>query len=91
LNPQSNMKLPTIHLNGTSAKSLAESYQFAATELSSALTALENVELNGRDYYPQGQEAWSQAREEYIERCRKLKNIVDEVQAIADHCWEAVK
>jgi len=85
------MKLPTIHVNGSSAQTLAESYQFAATELASALTALENVDLNGRDYYPQGPDAWSQAQREHLERCQNLKKIIEQTQAIAEHCWNQIK
>jgi hypothetical protein len=85
------MKLPTIHSNGTSAKTLAENYQSAATKLAAALTALEGVELNGRDYYPQGDGAFSKASEEHLMRCKDLQALIDEMQEIADHCWSFVK
>lgn len=85
------MQLPTIHSNGTSAKALAESYQYAATELSAALNALMNVELNGRDYYPKGDHAFVEAAKEQHFRCQKLREVINETQAIADHCWEFVK
>lgn len=85
------MKLPTFHHNGSSAKMLAESYQHAATELSAALLALENVEINGRDYYPQGPMVYSEAAQEHAERCRQVRIVRDEIQAIADFCWDKVK
>lgn len=85
------MQLPSIHLNGSSADSLAESYQHAASELGTALNALSNVELNGRDYYPQGNDAFKLAVAEHEERIRKLRAIAAEVQIIADHCWTFVK
>ena len=85
------MQLPTIHLNGTTARSLYESYAQAALEIQSALAALESVELNGRDYYPQGPEAYSKAAKEHENRCRQLKLIADEMQVIADHCQDYIK
>lgn len=81
------MHYPTIHLNGSSAERLAESYQNAASELASALRALESVELNARDYYPQGAVAFKHAAYEHTQRCRAVQSIVNEMQAIADHCW----
>ena len=72
--------LPTIHLNGTGAKSLADEYHAVYQALDRASDALEAATCNARDFYPQGDAAWQQAREERAEMFRKL----NELQAYAE-------
>jgi hypothetical protein len=76
--------LPTIHLNGTGAKSLAEEYHAAYQAIGRAAAALSAATCNARDFYPQGDAAWQQARDERAEMFRKLA----EVQAYAE-LWMA--
>jgi len=56
--------IPTIHLNGTSFTSLRDGYAAAYDAIDKAMEALGNAELNGRDFYPQGPDAYYQARKE---------------------------
>jgi hypothetical protein len=56
--------IPTIHLNGTSFTDLRDGYATAYDAIEEAIEALGNTELNGRDFYPQGPEAYYQARKE---------------------------
>ena len=67
--------LPTIHLNGTGANSLADEYH-AIDQASEALAA---ATCNARDFYPQGPGAYARAMSQRFEAFRKLK----EVQAYA--------
>jgi len=56
--------LPVIHSNGTSAKELYQDYGAAMGACATAITALQQVEFNGRDYYPLGDNAFTVARAE---------------------------
>ena len=55
---------PTLHLNGTGKNDLRDGYANAYDAIDKAIEALANAELNGRDFYPQGPGAYSQARSE---------------------------
>ena len=76
--------LPTIHLNGTGAKSLVDEYHAAYQAIDKAIEALVATTCNARDFYPQGDAAWQQARDERAEMFRKLA----EVQAYAEAWME---
>jgi hypothetical protein len=76
--------LPTIHSNGTGAKSLAEEYHAVYQAIDRARYALAAATCNARDFYPQGDAAWIQARDERTEMFLKLV----EVQAYAE-AWIA--
>ena len=56
--------IPTVHLNGTSATDLRDGYAAAYDAIDKAIDALAKAELNGRDFYPQGPDAYYQARKE---------------------------
>lgn len=56
--------IPTIHLNGTSFTDLRDGYAAAYDAIEKAMEALAKAELNGRDFYPQGPDAYYQARKE---------------------------
>jgi hypothetical protein len=77
--------LPTIHLNGTGAKPLADEYHAVCQAVDRAFDALAGATCNARDFYPQGPGAYEQARQERGEAFRKL----GEVQAYAQAWMEA--
>lgn len=77
--------LPTIHLNGTSEKMLMEGYRAAFEACSKAVDALYQVEFHGRDYYPQGQEAWEKAHAEHCSRIARISSVKDELLSIMMH------
>ena len=56
--------IPTIHLNGTSFTELKDGYAAAYDAIEKAIDALAAAELNGRDFYPQGPDAYYEARKE---------------------------
>ena len=77
--------LPTIHLNGTGAKMLAEGYEQAERKLSDFIDAFCNIEFNARDYYPQGPEAYEAARDRRYEIFKHIKVIKDYIIAHQIH------
>ena len=85
------MILPTIHMNGTSARSLLEGYCDAISAIHDALDALARVAPNGRDYYPQGPDACALADGEHDARKRALIGVLHELQTLADHVEERQK
>ena len=74
---------PTIHLNGTSAKELFEGYLAAYRAIGAAIDAVQKACPNGRDYYPQGNEAIQQALAEHRARLEKLIEVRREIETIA--------
>jgi hypothetical protein len=71
--------LPTIHLNGTGAQSLADEYLAVYRAIDQANDALAAATCNARDFYPQEPGAYARAMSQRYEAFRKLK----EVQAYA--------
>jgi hypothetical protein len=67
--------LPTIHLNGTGAQSLFDEYHAVYLALDGASDALQAATCNARDFYPQGDAARQQARNERAEMFRKLAEV----------------
>ena len=65
--------IPTIHLNGTSGDDLRREYHNAYKAIGDAIDALVAATHNGRDFYPQGPDAYSQARKERDEAFWQLR------------------
>ena len=65
--------IPTIHLNGTGFTTLRDEYAAAYDALDKAVEALAAATLNGRDYYPQGSDAFYKARDERQAALDKLR------------------
>lgn len=70
-----NTPLPTIHLNGTGKKTLCEGYDAADDALHDFIEAWERIEFNARDYYVQGSEAWTAARDARMAINAKIREI----------------
>jgi len=83
------MILPTIHLNGTSAKELCEQYSTAAFAVRDAINAVQNSSPHGRDYYPQGNCNCARAQHEHSQRLDALESIYRELEALWTHCCES--
>ncbi len=73
--------LPTIHLNGTSAKSLADEYHAVYQAIDRACFALAAATCDARDFYPQVDGAYQQARQERDDAFLKLKEVRDMAEA----------
>jgi len=82
------MITPTIHMNGTSGRDLAEGYSKAARAVDAAIDAIAQAGPNGRDYYPQGPEAMTKAVEEHSARLYALRQVHTELQELCIHCMD---
>jgi len=80
------MMLPTIHRNGTKGHALLEGYCDAISAIHAALGALARAAPNGRDYYPQGDDACITADQEHDARKHSLIKVLNELQVLAEHC-----
>lgn len=58
------LTLPSIHLNGTGRRMLTDDYSAAYNKLIEFRDSFRAIEFNARDYYPQGNSAFSKARTE---------------------------
>lgn len=77
------MRIPSLHLNGTSAERLLEPLERAHRALAEALLALSDASPNGRDYYPQGDSALREAVWEHQNRTERLRTVQDELMEIS--------
>jgi hypothetical protein len=82
---------PTIHLNGTSPERLFEGYHKAFLAVNAAIDALADIEFHARDYYPQDDKVFGLARAQRVERFTQLREIRDELGAVAEYVHEFVK
>jgi len=80
----SDLMVPTVHLNGTSRDELSRQVCQAYAAVVEAGRALAASAPNGRDYYPQGQDAIIRAMTQHELRMRKLREVADELQHIAE-------
>lgn len=67
--------LPTIHLNGTGAKTLMDEYTAVANAVMAAEEALDKATCNARDFYPQGDGAQQRAAEQRARMFALLKEV----------------
>ena len=72
---ETNLTLPTLHMNGTGFDMLFSGYDQAEDKLNELTDAFGNIEFNARDYYVQGPDAYTKAREERQAIYAKLKDI----------------
>jgi len=79
------MTLPNINLNGTAATELLEQQIQVLHNLRATLTSLAKSTPHGRDY-----PTFGAAREEHFARLAKIREIMLEVEAIAEHCSDTV-
>jgi hypothetical protein len=81
--------LPTIHLNGTGAANLEREYRAVRLAINAAVEALERATCNPRDFYPQGPEAYEQARDERHGAFHLLAQASDYAEAWEAHAYLA--
>jgi hypothetical protein len=84
------MIFPTIHLNGTSPEMLRDGYTAARQAVGDAIRAMEKIEFNARDYYPQGPDAWRQADGEMRLRYTHLSFVITDLEKLEMHCQDAI-
>jgi UDP-N-acetylmuramyl pentapeptide synthase len=76
--------IPTIHLNGTGFTTLRDEYAAAYDAIDKAIDALAATTANGRDFYPQGADAYYRHRDERqaaLDKLREAHQYVGEVLA----------
>ena len=73
---------PTIHLNGSSRHHLVETYHASLLTLREAIDSVRRTEPNARDYYVTGEHSYTAARNEHLERIRKLEAVAAELRDI---------
>lgn len=83
------MRKPTIHTNGTGAAGLFEQLANTTSQLRQTLRVLEASAPHGRDYYPQGDDAITEAIAEHVSRLDRVRSVLVEceelIQHVADH------
>ena len=82
------LTLPSIHLNGTGRRMLTEDYTTAYHALQTAIRAFQSIEFNARDYYPQGPDAYTKARQERLEQAAKLNEFRAYLDGIRQHLYD---
>ena len=85
------MILPTIHMNGTSPEELKRGYNAARTAVIAAQECMGKIEFNARDYYPQGPEAFTQARKEFTDCVIKLNEVESYLLDVEMHIYEFIQ
>jgi hypothetical protein len=82
--------LPVVHINGTGAETLRAEYKALSKALQAAEDRLLAATCNGRDFYPQGPDAYYVARQERDGMLAKLREVIDYANAWHDraavHC-----
>jgi hypothetical protein len=79
--------LPTIHMNGTSRKSLQEGYDKADDSLHTFIDDWQQTECNARDYYVQGPDAYTKARDERMEINACIKKVKSYLNEMREHLY----
>ena len=83
------LKVPSIHLNGTSKASLIKQYSDAMAALHIAISALQNAAPHTRDYYlqdtekPGNEKTITVALREHYARVDRLQSVLNELNTIA--------
>jgi hypothetical protein len=76
------MKTPSIHSNGTSSHVLVDKYMKVLDTTNAAIAALSASAPNGRDYYPQGDNAINEAIKIHEEHMKALVKLNLEAEAV---------
>lgn len=79
-----NLMIPTIHTNGTSKEELVKQVQDSLTQLNVAIASLIDAAPHGRDYYPQGPDAYKQAALQHEDRVSRIKSVYAELESLLE-------
>jgi hypothetical protein len=76
------LKVPTVHLNGTSKEALIEQCRIASDAMLAAMRALQDAAPNPRDFYVQEGDAFKTAQSQHAERVKALHAVHQDICAI---------
>jgi len=76
------MIIPTVHLNGTSGQDLLEQQQAILDALRAVREAMMAATPNGRDYYPQGEDAIGEALEAFRKQYHIIGDLILDFDAV---------
>ncbi len=79
--------LPSIHLNGSGRATLQSGYDLAAEKLRDFVEAWQAIEFNARDYYVQGADAWTAARDERAAMSKRIGEVSAYLDSIREHLY----
>lgn len=82
----SNLMVPIIHMNGSGKATLEREYEAAAKAVQTAIKAVESITVHDRDYYPLGNSAFTQAKDEHLDHLGML----DKVKKDLTYVWLAI-
>lgn len=77
--------LPIVHLNGTSREMLAEGWDKSSEALDLLVEAFRATTFHSRDYYPLGDDAWTEALNKRIEMRVLLDTLREYIDAHRAH------
>jgi hypothetical protein len=72
-------------MNGTGAKMLRDGYDSAVDAVMAAEDAMKRIEFNARDYYVDGPEKWSAARDEFADMMENLQRVRMKLEGVVLH------
>jgi ketosteroid isomerase-like protein len=81
----SDIKKPTVHMNGSGKKRLVEQYSNAMHALNNAIQALNEAYPHGRDYYVQGDGVIDAACREQDARIKAVRTVRNDIMDILRH------
>jgi hypothetical protein len=84
------LKVPTIHLNGTGGPGLFEQIKTAVDTAAAAIKAHVAAAPHGRDYYVQNPNAYGAARAQWENRQGKLEGVHAELTYLMHEIYDAL-
>lgn len=82
------LTLPTLHLNGSGYDHLWALHAEANGALRNALNNLAEAAPHGRDFYVQGDDAFSKARAQHENRMDRIRSVMAEIDAIMENLYD---
>jgi hypothetical protein len=85
------MRIPTIHLNGTSGAQLVADWRAIAKASTTLTLLLESTPVNARDYYPQGDGAFAEAQADMIQLLHAARSIEREAKEVFEALFDELE
>ncbi|MEI6716082.1 MAG: hypothetical protein WCO60_20215 [Verrucomicrobiota bacterium] len=82
--------LPTIHTNGNSGPEMLAAYETAHLAFQLFVKAFNQIDFNARNYYVNGDSAWTEAVAARTHICKNLKEAQDYLEEHLNHVFDQV-